>query len=166
VAHKSDVGGVRVDVRQEDVARSAQALLEEVERRSGIVPEHLLVQERVTGGIEILVGFQRDPCLGPTIVIGAGGVLTELMSDAAAALLPIERADALDMLAELKVSRLLHGVRGRPASDIDALLAAVARFAAMVQALGERLVEAEINPLFVLPAPRGVRAADGLVVLR
>jgi len=80
-------------------------------------------------------------------------------------LLPLRAADPQDMLASLKSSVLLHGFRGRPSADVETLFQAVRQFAAMAEALGDRLLEAEINPLFVLPRGQGVRAADGLVVL-
>ena len=128
--------------------------------------EGFLVQELVQGGAELILGFHRDPQLGPTILLGMGGVTTELFKDTAIRLPPISRRDTISMVDELKSGALLKGFRGRPKGDLDALASAIMAFAGMALALGERLVEAEINPLFVLPEGQGVRAADGLVVLR
>jgi hypothetical protein len=89
-----------------------------------------------------------------------------LFEDVALRLLPIARADAEAMVEELKAARLLRGFRGAPPADIPALVDAVVAFAAMAGAAGERLLEAEINPLFVLPEGQGARAVDGLAVLR
>jgi hypothetical protein len=108
----------------------------------------------------------RDPQLGLAIVLGAGGIATEVFEDTALRLLPLAEADPEVMLAGLKSRVLLQGFRGRPNADIPALYAAVHRFAALAEALGDRLLEAEINPLFVLPEGQGVRAADGLEILR
>jgi acyl-CoA synthetase (NDP forming) len=95
-----------------------------------------------------------------------GGVTAELMEDTALRLLPLTRADAQAMLRELKGLPLLDGYRGRPVCDTEALVDAMLAFARIADTLGERLVEAEINPLFVLPQGQGVRAADGLLILR
>jgi hypothetical protein len=124
-----------------------------------------LVQEQIVGGVEMLLGVVRDPQLGLALVLGAGGIATEVCDDTALRLLPLRSADPHDMLASLKSSVLLQGFRGRPPADVEALYQAVRQFAAMAEALGARLLEAEINPLFVLPRGQGVRAADGLVVL-
>jgi len=165
IAHKSEVGGVRVGLAAEDVAGAGAQMLANVRAASGIDPEGLLVQEMLQGGVELILGFHRDPQLGPAILLGMGGVTAELLKDTTLRLLPIGPADALAMVRDLRTFALLDGYRGRPRCDIDALVAAILAFAAMVQSLGERLLEAEINPLFVLPQGQGVRAADGLMIL-
>jgi hypothetical protein len=93
-------------------------------------------------------------------------VAAELFQDTTLRLLPISRSDAEAMVEELKAARLLQGYRGAPPADVPALVEAVMAFAAMAGAAGERLLEAEINPLFVLPRGQGARAVDGLAVLR
>ena len=118
------------------------------------------MQEMVRGGVETILGFHRDPQLGPAVLLGLGGVMAEVFKDVAIRLLPIGRADAEAMVGELKARKLLAGFRGASAADVPALVDAVLAFAGMAESLGDRLVEAEINPLFVLP--QGVRAADGL----
>lgn len=162
VAHKSEVGGVKVGVAPADVAAVCEAMTTNL-RTHGIVPEGFLIQEMVRGGTEMILGFNRDPQLGPSILLGLGGVTAELFEDVAIRLLPIGRGDAEAMIDELKARKLLEGFRGAPPGDINALVEAVLAFATMANALGDRLQEAEINPLFVLP--RGVKAADGLVLL-
>jgi hypothetical protein len=119
----------------------------------------------ITGGVELILGFHRDPQLGPAVLIGMGGVTTELFNDTAIRLPPLGRHAAEAMIDELKSSELLKGFRGRPKGDIAALASAIMAFSDMVVSLGDRLQEAEINPLFVLPQGQGVRAADGYVVL-
>jgi hypothetical protein len=135
--------------------------------RAGLpAPGGFLVQEMVSGGVELILGFHRAPQLGPAVLLGTGGVAAEIFQDTAIRLPPFGPADAEAMIGELKGVALLEGFRGRPRCDFAALAAAVAAFAGMVLALGDRLEEAEINPLFVLPEGQGVLAADGLVVLR
>ena len=164
IAHKSEAGGVRVGVAVDDVRGECEAMLADVLRATGIEPDGVLVQERVTGGLEMILGLVRDPQLGPAILLGMGGVTAELVGDTSVRLLPVTRADAEDMIAELKTARLLTGYRGMVVRDVAALTDAVLAFAAMAEAFGDRLSEAEINPLFVMPSGQGVRAADGLAV--
>jgi acyl-CoA synthetase (NDP forming) len=102
-------------------------------------------------------------------MLGMGGVTAELFKDTTMRLVPargaLGRAEALEMARELKTWPLLDGFRGRPKADVEALVDAIVAFSAMAIQLGDRLVEAEINPIFVLPQGEGVRAADGVAVL-
>ena len=120
------------------------------------------------GGVELILGLKRDG-LGSAVLLGLGGVTAELYGDTALMLMPARGAlaagDAERLVRRLKAWPLLDGYRGRPKADVPALVAAIVAFSRMADALGSRLVEAEINPLFVLPAGRGVRAADGVAVL-
>ena len=141
------------------------AMLDRLRAAGAPAVEGFLVQERVRGVAELILGFHRDPQLGPVILLGAGGVAAEVFQDATLRLLPISRSDAEAMVDELKSARLLRGYRGAAPADVAAVVDAVLAFAAMAQAAGDRLLEAEINPLFVLPEGQGVRAADGLAVL-
>lgn len=168
ITHKSDVGGVAVNLTAETIGARLTAMASEVEARAGVLPKRFLVQEMVGGGTELILGMHRD-ALGTAILLGMGGVTAELFKDTGMRLLPptggLSRADALAMAQELKTWPLLDGFRGRPLADVDALVSAIVAFSQMAAQLGERLVEAEINPVFVLPQGQGVRAADGVVVL-
>jgi acyl-CoA synthetase (NDP forming) len=132
--------------------------------KTGREPEGFLIQERVTDGIEMILGLRRDPQFGPLILLGMGGTAAELLHDVSVRLAPVSRRDAQEMIEELKTSALLKGYRGRPIADTDALVDAILAFSNMGLTLGDALVEAEINPLFVMPEGQGVIAADGLVV--
>jgi acyl-CoA synthetase (NDP forming) len=168
IAHKSDVGGVAVNLTAETIAGRLTAMADEVEARTGKRPDQFLVQEMISGGVEIILGMHRDP-LGIALLLGMGGVAAELFKDTTMRLLPAEGglglAEAHAMARDLVTWPLLDGFRGRPKCDVEALAAAIVAFSQMVAQLGDRLVEAEINPVFVLPAGQGVKAADGLVVL-
>ncbi|MGB3289213.1 MAG: acetate--CoA ligase family protein, partial [Burkholderiaceae bacterium] len=168
IAHKSEAGGVAVGVSADSMARELDDMRERVKAATGHAPERYLVQEMVAGGVELILGFHRDP-LGSAILLGMGGVTAELFKDTTMRLLPLEGAlakeDALSMMRELKAWPLLDGYRGKPKTDIAALADSIVAFSGMVAQLGERLVEAEINPLFVLPQGHGVLAADGIAVL-
>lgn len=165
IAHKSDIGGVAVGVAVADVAERCRSMRAAAESASARI-DGFLVQELVEGGIEMILGFRRDPQLGPAILLGFGGIAAELFGDTAIRLLPLGADDAQAMISELKSAPLLNGFRGRPKADSGALAAAILAFADMAETLGDRLMEAEINPLFVLPEGDGVRAADGVLVLR
>jgi acyl-CoA synthetase (NDP forming) len=165
IAHKSDVGGVRVGLSAENVGPALTEMAAKLAAQNLPEPEGYLVQAMLRGGIEMILGFRRDPQLGPLVLLGAGGVQAELSGDSTLRLLPLAEGDARAMVEELRVTRLLEGWRGAPAHDIDALVAAVEALARMGATLGDRLEEAEINPLFVMPKGQGVAAADGLIVL-
>ncbi|MDP2004099.1 MAG: acetate--CoA ligase family protein [Rubrivivax sp.] len=172
ITHKSDVGGVAVGLGADTVGARLTQMVAEVEARAGVRPQRFLVQEMVSGGTELLLGMHRDP-LGTAILLGMGGVTAELFQDTTMRLLPahgntlggLSRAEALGMARELKTWPLLDGFRGRPKADVEALVETIVAFSRMAAQLGDRLVEAEINPVFVLPQGQGVLAADGVVVL-
>jgi acyl-CoA synthetase (NDP forming) len=166
LAHKTEAGGVVVGVAVDDVAAEATALMLDVRERAPHARiEGVLVQEQVSGATEIILGFTRDPQIGPVILVGAGGIGAEIYQDVVMRLPPISHAEAAAMVERLRCYPLLTGFRGRAPSDLDALTAAIVAFGTLALELGDRLLEAEINPLFVLPVGRGVVAADGLVVL-
>ncbi len=168
IAHKSDVGGVAVGVPCAEVGARLRVLADAVARTTGMRPTRFLVQEMVAG-TEMILGLRRD-ALGTAILLGMGGVAAELLDDTALRMLPapgaLEREEALALVHELRSAPLLDGYRGRPRADVEALVDAIVAFSRMAAQLGARLAEAEINPLFVLREGEGVRAADGIAVLR
>lgn len=168
ITHKSDVGGVAVNVTQAQIGARLEKMKATVKSATGTEPQRFLVQEMVTGGTELILGMHRDP-LGTAVLLGMGGVTAELFKDTAMRLLPpfggLSREDALSLAQDLKTWPLLDGFRGRPKADVDALVSAIVAFSQMAAQMGDRLIEAEVNPIFVLPQGQGVRAADGVVVL-
>jgi acyl-CoA synthetase (NDP forming) len=168
ITHKSDVGGVAVGVTPGTIADRIARMSSEVRTNTGKLPEAFLVQEMVTGAAELILGLHRDS-LGTAIMLGMGGVTAELFKDTTMRLLPakggLSHEEALSMAQELKTWPLLNGFRGRPKADVDALVEAVVAFSHMASQLGERLIEAEINPIFVMAKGKGVKAADGVAVL-
>ena len=168
ILHKSEIGGVVVNVSIENISRRLLQMTQDVTNKAGIKPQRFLVQEMVSGGIEIILGMHRD-VLGVAILLGMGGVTAELLQDTTLRLLPstggLSAETAREMALSLKTWPLLDGYRGRPKADVEALVKAIVDFSTMVATLGDRLLEAEINPLFILEQGQGVRAADGIVVL-
>jgi acetate---CoA ligase (ADP-forming) len=159
IEHKSDIGGVILNVR---TAADATAAAERLSRISGT----LLVEEMVTDGVaEVLVGITVDPQFGVLLVLGAGGVLAELLRDTATLLPPFTAAAVEAALNGLGIGRLLGGFRGRPPGDMPALVRAVLACARYAEENVDRLLELDLNPVIVRPAGLGVVAVDALVRL-
>lgn len=165
IPHKTEVGGVALGLTEHSIGQALDDMRRVVTQKAGFAPERFLVQEIVSGGHELILGFHRDPQLGPALLLGMGGVSAELLRDTSMRLLPISRNDADAMLRELKTFALLDGYRGAPKADINALVDCILAFADMATTLGTKLQEAEINPLRVLAEGQGVRAVDGLTLL-
>ena len=168
ITHKSDLGGVQIGLDPAMVGAALDAMSTRLAEAGYPAQERFLVQEMVSDGFEVILGCRRDP-LGAVVMLGMGGVAAELMQDTALRLLapgiPLSLDDARAMMRELRCWPLLDGYRARPKHDTDALAHAIVAFSTMAAQLTDRLIEAEINPLFVLPAGAGVRAADGVAVL-
>jgi acyl-CoA synthetase (NDP forming) len=166
LAHKSEAGAVRLGVASlEELKHAAREMLDRVrERVPGARIEGVLVQE-MASGLEVIVGAVNDPCFGPTVAVGLGGVLAELLDDVAHGFAPLDREEARELIAELRGARLFAGYRGRPALDAEALADAIARLSLLVADHAPRIAEVDVNPIFVREAGRGVLAADALVVL-
>lgn len=158
IAHKSDVGGVITGLESAEAARAAYRACR---ARLGA---RCVVESMAPPGVEMLFGLIRDPHFGPLVLVGAGGVLAELLDDVAYAIPPFDAAEARRLLARLGVRRLLAGTRGRPATDIEALAEAFARFSVLAATLGDLLAAFDVNP--VIAGPRGAFAADALVAPR
>jgi acetyl-CoA synthetase len=157
--HKSEVGGVIVNVRSTHEA-------EEAARRLVKLSDTVLVEEMVTDAVaEILVGITVDSQFGQMLVLGAGGILTELLRDSVSLLPPFSAEAIAAALGRLRVARLLAGFRGRPAGDVPALVAAILACTRYAEANLERLSELDLNPVIVRPQGRGVVAVDALIRL-
>jgi succinyl-CoA synthetase beta subunit len=124
----------------------------------------VLVCETVPAGIELALGVVTDKELGPLIVVGAGGVLIELLADRAVALPPVAPAQAADLVSGLRVARLLAGVRGAQPADLDAVIRAVCGLSELAVELGDQLDALDVNPLICGPA--GAVAVDALAMIR
>lgn len=168
IPHKTEVGGVAVKFTDATIGARLNEMSKQVAQSSGIKVDRFLVQEMVTDGVEIILGMYKNN-LGTAILLGMGGITAELLKDTTMRFVPangqLSHADAAEMIQELKTARLLQGFRGRAKADTAALTQAIVAFSCMVSQLGDRLIEAEINPLFVLPQGQGVVAADGVIIL-
>jgi acyl-CoA synthetase (NDP forming) len=158
LAHKSDIGGVRLGLASPDDVRRAYREI------SAAIGPDVLVQPQRTGGVELLVGVVRDPAWGLVLAVGLGGVWVEVLRDSALRLLPVDAAEVRRALGELRGAKLLHGARGTEPADLDAVADVVARVAGLAEGLGDTLESLEINPLLVRGSE--VEALDALVTWR
>ena len=158
VQHKSDAGGVRLGV---DDSPSLEDAYVDLERRLG---PHVTVASMAPAGVEIALGIVRDPQFGPLVLVGAGGVLVEVLKDRRLAMPPLDELRASAMVDRLRIRQLLDGVRGQPASNVDALGKAVVACSWLAHDLGDRLDGLDANP--IVCGPVGCVAVDALVIPR
>jgi acyl-CoA synthetase (NDP forming) len=157
IAHKTEAGAVKLDLRDADALRAACAAMTAAK-------DGFLVQPMLKGGVELVVGIRRDPQIGPVLLVGLGGVLVEIMRDTVLALAPAGKAEARRMLGRLKGFKLLQGYRGSPPADLDAVCEAIARISEFAADFADQVEEIDVNPL--LARPDGAIALDALIVLR
>jgi acyl-CoA synthetase (NDP forming) len=158
IAHKSDVGGVRLGLRDPGAVGAAY---DDLAARLG---PRVLVCETAAPGTELALGVVRDAALGPLLVISAGGVLIEILSERAVLLAPVTRSAALAALARLRLAAVLAGTRGQPSADLDAIADAITGLSRLACELGDMLDALDINPMICTPS--GAMAADVLLVPR
>ena len=167
ILHKTDVGGVKVGLDSAEEVRDAFELM--VYRAQRYIPDAriwgCLVQEMVpAGGIEVLVGMNRDPQFGPLVTFGLGGIYVETLKDVTFRVAPFSRQEAAAMLDEIRARALLDGVRGKPPADKDAVIDTLLRMGQLVQDFPE-IAELDINPLVVYAQNQGAVAIDMRLVL-
>ena len=158
IAHKSDVGGVVLNVRDDAALLAAIAKVRQVTQ-----VDRVLVQPMIAGFGEVLIGYHVDPDVGPTVMLAAGGVLAEIHRDRSLRLAPIDMAEAKAMIGEVVALKALAGYRGKPPGDLDALAQALVALSRLAVHDGPAIAEAEVNPLIV--REKGVVAVDALVRL-
>ncbi|MEU6589087.1 acetate--CoA ligase family protein [Streptomyces sp. NPDC046881] len=166
LAHKTELGLVKIGLTSASQVRDAYRELTDIARYEGVGLDGVLVCQMVGQGVEMMVGVTHDDLFGPTVTVGLGGILVEVLHDAAVRVPPFGEDQARAMLGELRGRALLSGVRGRPPADTEALVEVVLRVQRMALELGDSIAELDINPLLVLPRGQGAVALDALVVCR
>jgi len=166
ILHKTDIGGVKLNIRDATDVRDAFDLL--VYRATRYMPDADIwgcqVQEMVTGGKEVIVGMNKDPQFGPLIMFGLGGIYVEVLKDVSFRVAPFSRREAREMISEIRTYNLLRGVRGEPPADLDAVVEVLLRLSQLVTDFPE-IVEMDINPLIVLEVGQGAVGIDMRLVL-
>jgi acyl-CoA synthetase (NDP forming) len=161
IAHKTEVGGVRLGLLTAGEVRRAYAEVKDAAR--GVRFEGVLVSHQVDPVVELIAGISSDPQFGNMVLVGMGGIFTESLRDVSLRMPPISEQTAAEMLEELRGVAVLNGVRGRPPADRAALIRVLMALGDIALDFGERLVELDINPLFALPV--GALAGDALIVV-
>lgn len=166
IVHKTEAGGVRLGIR------NAEELCGAVDGVYAAVHVHapharldgVLISEMIEDGVEAIAGVVNDDAFGPTVVLGLGGIFTEVLKDVTFRVAPFGEDTAHDMLAELRGRALFDGVRGAPPADVGALAKALANLSQFAWQARERLLELDLNPLLVRPEGKGVVAVDALMI--
>jgi acetate---CoA ligase (ADP-forming) len=162
IAHKSDIGGVMLNVEGDDaVARAFEAVQARSPADARI--DGVLVSPMRSGGVELFVGVTRDAQWGPTLAVGLGGIWVEIFNDVKMHRLPVTASQVCKMLRGFRTARLLEGIRGEPRADMDALADAIVRIGNAALSMGDALGTVEVNPLWVSGGQ--VEALDALVVI-
>jgi acetyltransferase len=167
ILHKTDIGGVKLNLASENDIRDAFDLI--IYRATRHMPEATIwgcqVQQMVKGGKEVIIGMNRDPQFGPLLMFGLGGVYVEALKDVTFRVSPIDRREAREMLTEIRAYNLLRGVRGEKPSDLEAIADTLVRISQLVTDFPD-IVELDINPLLVFPAGQGVLGIDMRLALK
>jgi acyl-CoA synthetase (NDP forming) len=162
IAHKSEVGGVKLDVRDDEaLVRAYEAV---IAAGSGARIDGVLVARQVAPVAELIAGIKMDPLFGPVVLVGSGGIFAETIQDTVLRLPPLNAQMVREMLAELRGSAALTGARGRPRADLESLTAVLVALGDIALDFQDSLLELDINPLFALE--RGALVGDALAVFR
>lgn len=164
IAHKSDVGGVKLNLADSDAVGGA---FDEIIRNAKAAEPNariagVSVQEMAKQGTEVIIGMTTDPQFGPVMMFGLGGIMVEVLKDVSFRLVPLEAKDADQMMAEIKGKPILDGVRGQPPADLKALRATILKVSEFVQKHPE-VRELDLNPVFAYPD--GALAVDARIVV-
>jgi 3-hydroxypropionyl-CoA synthetase (ADP-forming) len=164
ILHKTDVGGVKVGIDNiNDVKKTFKDMYGRLSKKKGVHVKGILLEKMVPKGVELIVGLQNDPQFGPVIMVGMGGILTEVMRDVAFRMLPITPSDAKSMLEELKGSKLLKGFRGSKAIDINMLANALVKIGKLGVDNASHFNSIDFNPVVVYPKSYAV--VDAKIIL-
>lgn len=162
ISHKSDVGGVVLNVRKEEVKTTYADIISRIKKSvPGANIEGVLVQQMVPAGHETIVGLKKDEQFGHALMFGLGGIFVEVYKDVSFRVVPVDKSDALDMIAEIKGYPILKGIRGRKPADIGAIAKVLMSVSEMAEK--ENIIELDINPLIV--SEGGAIAVDARAVV-
>ncbi|MEM0025001.1 MAG: acetate--CoA ligase family protein [Zestosphaera sp.] len=167
IVHKSDVGGVKLNLNSsEEVRRSFDEIIRNVRVNA---PEAkvagILVQEMIPQSLEVIVGATRDPTFGPVLLFGLGGIFVEVLKDVSFRITPLTRYDAETMLTEIRAAKILDGYRGTPPRDKEAIVDIILRLAKFMEE-HESVTDVDLNPIMVFEVGKGAKVADARILIR
>jgi acyl-CoA synthetase (NDP forming) len=164
IIHKTEIGGVHLNLMDERAVRDAFGSIRRRLAQAGQLEamEGVLVQPMVTGGVEVMVGVTHDPLFGPLIAFGLGGIHVEILGDVQFRITPLTDRDATEMVRGIKGSRLLSGYRGHPPADVEAIEDVLLRISRLVEEIPD-ISELDLNPIFALAPGQGCRIVDARI---
>lgn len=167
LVHKTEVGGVHLNLPDADTVRRAFAAIRDRLARDNQLDalEGVLVQPMLSGGVEVMVGVTQDPLFGPLVAFGLGGIYVEILADVSFRVTPLTDRDAAEMVRSIRGYRLLQGYRGHPPGDVPALEELLLRVSRLVEEVPE-IAEVDLNPVFALPPGEGCRIVDARIAVR
>lgn len=166
IPHKTEADAIRLNLKNEVEIRNTygEILKNAKGYKQDAVIHGIAIQEMLPEGVEVIIGMTHDPVFGPVIMFGLGGVFVEVFQDISFRVAPLTRNDAVEMIEEIKGYKILQGVRGKPAVDIEAIVGVLMNLSALLEDYGDRIDELDINPMLVYE--HGIKAADALLVTR
>jgi acyl-CoA synthetase (NDP forming) len=167
LVHKTEIGGVRLNLNDEAAVRQAfEEIRDRLARDKALYAlEGVLVQPMVSGGTEVMVGMTHDPLFGPLVAFGLGGIHVEILGDVCFRVTPLTDRDAFEMVSGIRGSRLFLGYRGHPAADVTALEDLLLRVSRLVEEVPE-ISELDLNPVFALAPGQGCRIVDARIAVK
>jgi acetyl-CoA synthetase (ADP-forming) len=167
IVHKSDVGGVILNLKNGDeVAEAFKKIKGNVSEKAPKAKLYgILVQEMVPEGLEVIVGATRDPTFGPVLLFGLGGIFVEVLKDVSFRIAPVTKYDAETMLSEIKAAKILEGYRGLPARDKNAIIDIIIKLSKFMEE-NEEVSDVDLNPIMLYEIGRGARIADARVLIK
>lgn len=166
IVHKFDIGGVILGIssKQEAIQAYQKIISSAKEKKPEAVIQGVQVSKQIPGGFEVILGIKKDPSFGPVIMFGAGGIFVEVFKDVSFRIAPVSKKTALELIQEIKASKLLAGTRGKIPADIDAIADAIVKLSQLAVECPE-IKELDINPLIVLDEGKGCFVADSSIIL-
>jgi acetate---CoA ligase (ADP-forming) len=168
ILHKSDAGGVKVNIKDEDSVRAAYKTI--IANAKAYKPDAnihgIAIQEMAPIGTEVIMGSVNDPTFGPTVMFGLGGIFVEVLKDVTFRVAPVAEEQAMEMLEEIRSAAILKGVRGETPRDRKALAETLSKYSNMILDLADEVAESDANPVFVYEDGKGVKVVDARVILK
>ena len=166
IPHKTEAGAVKLNIQNEHELKEAFSEIEQSVQNYNpdATIEGYLMAEMITDGLEMIVGIKSDPQFGQTILVGMGGINTEIFKDVSMGICPVDKDYALAMISKLKTSLLLEGYRGSSKRDITSLALTIEKLSQFAFQMKDRIQEIDLNPLMVFEEGQGVKAVDALIV--
>lgn len=168
ILHKSDAGGVKVNIKNAEGVREAfhTIIANAKAYKPDAVIEGVAVQEMAPWGTEVIVGSVNDPTFGPTVMFGLGGIFVEILKDVTFRVAPVSAEQSYQMLEEIKAGAILAGARGETPRDRKALAEVLSRYSQMITDLGDEIAESDANPVLVYAEGQGVKVVDARIILK